>query len=570
MAILPQPSRWILAERHQEVEDNLVEALGIPSVVAALLAQRGISDPAEAHKFLHPSLSDLHSPELLPDYQAAKDEILGARERGDLIFIHGDYDVDGVTSAAILHRFLSKVGAEVKSHVPHRMKEGYGINLSAVEQAKQLGAKLFLTCDCGISAHVQVEAAKEAGMRVVVTDHHAVGSDLPEAHAVVNPHRIDSEYPFAELSGAGVVFKLCAGLSRELGHGVDNFYRAYLDLAALGTIADVMPLYDENRIIAKFGLERIEETNKAGLQALKAVANVNPPLRTYHVGFQLGPRINAVGRMDDSDLALRLLLENDYAEAMKLALEIDTYNVERKDAQQKMIDEAIEMVESKELHNNYVIAVAHPDWHSGIVGLVAGRLVERYNRPAFCFVIDEARGIYKGSARSIPAFSLIDAIRNFPDLIEGGGHTMAAGCAFKISDFENVTKLLDEFARSILKPEDLAPAYAADLEVDADALTLAVMEQVAMLEPFGNSNPEPIFIARNLDLTSIKPTRNPAHVQLQFRGQAGSIVAASGFNMATRFAESRPGQKVDLLFKPEIDTYSGRRVKWNLKDFTEC
>jgi single-stranded-DNA-specific exonuclease len=569
MAIMPQPSRWVLAERFPEVESVLVDALGISPVVAALLSQRGISEPANADKFLHPKLSDLHDPTLLPDYEQAKNEILGARERGELIYIHGDYDVDGVTSTATLHRFLATVGANVQSHVPHRMREGYGINLSAVEAAKQQGAKVFLTCDCGISAHEQVEAAKEAGMRVVVTDHHAVGSELPQAHAVVNPHRTDSKYPFSALSGAGVVFKLCAGLTRELGHNVDNFYRAYLDLAALGTVADVMPLHDENRIIAKFGLERLEDTKKAGLRALKEVADVKPPLRTYHIGFQLGPRINAVGRMDDSDLALRLLLENDYGEAMKLALEIDTYNVERKDAQQRMIDEAVEMVESQGLASNYVITLGHEEWHSGIVGLVAGRLVERYNRPAFCFVIDRARGIYKGSARSIPAFSLIDAIRQFPDLIEGGGHTMAAGCAFKISDFDAVSKLLDGFARSILKPEDLAPAYAADLEVDPGSLSLEVMEQVAMLEPFGNSNPEPIFVSRNLDLTSIKPTRNPAHVQLQFRGQDGKMVPASGFNMGARFAESRPGQKIDVLFRSEIDTYSGRRVKWTLKDFAE-
>ncbi|MBC8065034.1 MAG: single-stranded-DNA-specific exonuclease RecJ, partial [Chlorobia bacterium] len=440
------PARWVLSERNQAAETTLRQELGVSAIVAALLVQRGISDPTSADLFLNPSLDHLHDPSLLPDYELARDEILGAKERGDLIFVHGDYDVDGVTSAAIFHRFLTKIGANVETHVPHRMKEGYGIHHSAVEVAKQKGAKLFLTCDCGISAHDRVEAAKEAGMRVVVTDHHTVGHSLPDAHAIVNPHRADSKYPFPELSGAGVVLKLCAGLTRDLGMPVDKFYRGFLDLAVLGTVADVMPLYGENRIIAKFGLERLAETQKVGLQALKEIAGVKLPLRTYAIGFQLGPRINAVGRIDDSGLALKLLLENDYEAAKGIALTIEQFNIDRKDSQQKMIEEAIEMVETQGLAEKYVIAVASADWHAGIVGLVAGRLVERYNRPAFCFIIDEARGLYKGSARSIPAFSVVDAIRAYPDLIEGGGHNMAAGCSFLSSEFENVAALLNEYA----------------------------------------------------------------------------------------------------------------------------
>lgn len=559
-------AKWVLPERNSIAEETLQRELGIHKIVAALLVQRGISDPAVADKFLNPTLDDLHDPSSLPDYASARDEILGAKERGDLIFVHGDYDVDGVTSAAILHRFLKSIGANVQTHVPHRIKEGYGINHSAVEIAKGLGAKLFLTCDCGISAHDRVEAAKEAGMRVVVTDHHTVGDTLPEAHAVVNPHRSDSQYPFSELSGAGVVFKLCAGIARDLALPVDKYYRAFLDLAALGTVADVMPLYDENRIIAKFGLERLADTKKVGLQALKEVAGCVAPLKTFDIGFKLGPRLNAVGRLDDSGLALKLLLETDPEVARKTALEIDQFNLDRKEAQQVMIDQAIEIVESKGLHEKHVIAIASADWHPGIVGLVAGRLVERYHRPAFCFIIDEARGLCKGSARSIPAFSLINAIRAYPDLLEGGGHTMAAGCSFLASDFDKVEAALNEYAMSVLTPEDFVIAYQADLEVEPDSLSMSVLEQIGQMEPFGECNPEPILICRGLNLLGINPTKNPAHVRLNLKG-TGAPIQAMGFNMGPRFAEARPGSNIDLLFQPKIEIYNGKRIRWHVKDF---
>lgn len=565
------PPKWILPERNFAAEVILQKELGLHQVVAALLAQRGITDPVQAERFLNPSLDHLHDPKLLPDYAQASHEILGAKERGELIYVHGDYDVDGVTSAAILHRFLTSIGANVETHVPHRMKEGYGIHHSAVEVAREKGAKVFLTCDCGISAYDRIEAAREAGMRVVVTDHHTVGSELPNAHAIVNPHRHDSKYPFAELSGAGVVFKLCAGLASDLGLPLDKYYRAFLDLAALGTVADVMPLQDENRIIAKFGLERLGDTNKVGLQALKEVAGVKLPLRAMDIGFKLGPRINAVGRLDDAGLALRLLLEKDPEIAKGLALEIDQFNLDRKEAQHKMIEEAVAIVESQALHEKYVITVAHPEWHSGIVGLVAGKLVERYNRPTFCFILDDAQGIYKGSARSIPGFNVYDAIQAHPNLMEGGGHAMAAGCSFRAEDFQKVATALDEYARSVLTLEDLVVSHYADLEVDASSVSFEMLDQLQQLEPFGNSNPEPILICRGINLLGINPTKNPAHVQLKLGSSQPGFIQAIAFNMGPRFAESRPGNAMDFLFQPQIDEYNGRRsVKWNIKDFAEA
>lgn len=572
MPSLSTTARWVIGERDHEAESLLQRELGIPSIVAAILAQRGFTDPAVADKFLNPRLEDLHDPRRLPDYSAAQSAILGAKERGELIFVHGDYDVDGVTSASLLHRFLKAVGCNVHTHVPHRMKEGYGIHRSAVEQAKTLGAKLFLTCDCGIAALEQVRMAREAGMTVVVTDHHTVGSELPAAHAVVNPHRHDSEYPFEELSGAGVAFKLCQGLAGDLGQKIENYHRAFLDLAALGTIADVMPLLDENRIIARFGLARLAETKKIGIRALMNEAKINlepgKPLRSYHVGFVLGPRLNAAGRLDDAGLALQLLIETEEARAAELARTIEGVNASRKSEQQRIIDEATEMVLTNGWHERNVIVVANEGWHSGIVGIVAGRLVEQFHRPTFVMSMNRETGRCKGSARTIPGFHLADAIRAFPDLMEGGGHAAAAGCSFSIDDYERVGDALHEYAGRMLTPDDFVPTVNIDLEVEFGEVTLQTVEAMERLEPFGCANPEPTFIARGVSLAQILPTKNPAHVRLMLRRGTSSAVPGIAFGIGERLTQTGPGATADLLFQPNVEEWRGMRsLKWQVKDY---
>lgn len=569
----PSAPEWIIHERSREAEACLQKELGLPSLVAAVLAQRGYTDPAKAERFLRADVEDLHDPKLLPDYDSAKDAILAAKESGELIYIHGDYDVDGVTSAAILSRFLNRIGCNVHTHVPHRMKEGYGIHLDAVEDARQLGAKLFLTCDCGISAHEQVKAANEAGMKVVVTDHHTVGEELPGAVAVVNPHRSDSQYPFEELSGAGVVFKLCAGLTTELGHKATSFYRGFFDLAALGTIADVMPLVDENRIIARHGLHQLGQTQKVGLQALmrEAELEVTPdkPLRSYHVGFVLGPRLNAAGRIDDAGLALRLLLENDPAAAAEIAHQMEEVNAKRKLDQQRMIDEAIEMVLNENLHEKNVIVVGKEGWHSGIVGIVAGRLVEKFNRPTFVMSVDGTTGVFKGSARSIAKFHLAEAIWAHPELfLSGGGHALAAGCSFDGEKLTGVREALDQFAGERLSPEDFLPSVEVDMEVTADEVTLNAAESLAMLEPFGLENPEPTFFARSVNIAQILPTKNPAHVRLVLRQENFPATNGIAFGIGERLSAVGAGANVDLLFQPNVNVWRGSRsLQWQVRDF---
>lgn len=560
--------QWMIPPRDSEAEAKLQRELEISSLVAALLVQRGMTDPAVAYQFLNPRIEDLHDPSLLPDYELAKNEILGAKERGETIFVHGDYDVDGVTSASIFDRFLRKIGCKVVTHVPHRMKEGYGIHASAVDAAVACDAKLFLTCDCGISAFEQVAAARAAGMRVVVTDHHTVHEAMPEAHAVVNPHRPDSKYPFLELSGAGIVLKLCAGLTTEIGWKTEQFYRAYLDLAALGTIADVMPLLGENRIIARHGLERLGDSRKAGIQALKKVAEVFGAVTAYHVGFVLGPRLNAAGRIDDAALALDLLLESDEIRAMELATQIDAINSERRNEQKRIIEEATAMVLEKGQDKKNIILVGHKSWHAGVVGIVAGRMVEQFGRPAFVGTVGEDGKWGKASGRSIPKFNLAQMLHDLDPLLVGGGHAMAAGCAFDFEKIDDIAEALHEYAGQFLTEEDFKVVYRVDMEVKASEITYKAVEELRHMEPFGAANPEPILVARDMTFTQMKPTRSPQHMQLTLRNGSGQGIRAMGFGIGESLAELGAGFSAHVLFKPCLDEWQGHTsLKWHVRDY---
>ena len=566
--------RWSAPERQPEKEKILMDALGIPSLLACVLVNRGFSDPDEAASFLHPSLDDLGAPSKLPDYAAARDEILGARERKETIFIHGDYDVDGVTSAALFTRFLQSINAKVITHVPHRMKEGYGIHLRAVQEAKDQGAKLFLTCDCGVSAHEQVEAAKAADMRVVVTDHHTIGATLPLAHAVVNPHRQGSEYPYTQLSGCGVAFRLCEGLTSELGYRVDKYRRAFLDLTVLGTVADVMPLTGENRIITRHGLIELYNTQKVGLRALIRESNVlkenQGKLTARDIGFVLGPRLNAAGRIDDAERSLRLLLEKDEIKAGLLARGIEETNKLRKEEQDKMIEQAVARVIEEGLHEKYAIVIGQEGWHPGIIGLVAGRLVERFRRPAFVLSIDSEAGVARGSARSIPGFHLADAIRAHSDLVEGGGHAMAAGFSTSVANVAAVAEAFHCYATTKLTPADFEIVMNVDAVVEPQEVSYKAVSALEDLEPYGAENCVPMFAVGAMKVTNIVQTKNPLHPKLVLRAPDGKgpVVYAIAFSQGERLAEYEPGFEAQFLFQPKIEEWNGNRsMKWDIRHF---
>lgn len=569
--VAPAPSNWKVGPRSPEVERALGEALGVPPLLASLLARRGLTDPEAASQFLNPTLDDLHDPKLLPDYRAAADAILGARDRGDIVYVHGDYDVDGVTSTALLSRFLTKIGCKVEMHVPHRIREGYGIHLSAVQAAADLGARVFLTCDCGSSAHEQIEFAKQRGMQVVVTDHHTVSEKPTGADAFINVHRSDSRYPFQHLSGVGVAFKLCQGLTEELGHTKEGYCRAYLDLAALGTIADVMPLIGENRIIAKFGLERLSETNKVGLQALMRESKLErgSVLDANAVGFRLGPRINAAGRIDDSAIALRLLMTTDDVEAAMIANRLEQVNIERKRAQQAMIDEAVQMVVDSGAHLRNVIVVGHESWHPGIVGIVAGRLVEQFHRPAFVLNLNSETGVGKGSARSIPNFHLAQALVASGDLIlSGGGHAEAAGLSILSKDIEQFRDSLDQYAGTVLTEEDLRVSLDVDFGIEPDELTEAAVRSLDRMKPYGVDNAAPRLMIQNVEILRLNPTKNPVHTTLSLRTPKGMTVKGAGFGLGERLAANAVGDRLDAVVEPCINAWQGREsLEWHIKDY---
>jgi single-stranded-DNA-specific exonuclease len=565
--------RWEAPERNRQAEKLLETELGVSSLAAATLVARGLSDVDVAKRFLSPSLDDLHDPMLLPDAQAAVEQILAAREKGERVYVHGDYDADGVTSTAIWTRSLTRLGFDVIPHVPHRMKEGYGIHMSAIEAAIETGAKLLVTCDCGSSATANLARAREAGMRVVVTDHHELPDELPVVNALVNPHRKDCTYPYKHLAGAGVAFKIAQAVSERCGASRDQFVRAFVDLACLGTIADIMPLTGENRIIAKFGLQALQQTKKVGIQALKKVSSIedDAEVTCYDVGFKLGPRINAAGRVDDAERALDLLLTDDLDEANRIALQLDKLNEERRVEELRILAHAQEIIEERELHKNPLILVAAPAWHKGVVGIVASRIVERYYRPALVGCIDEEAGIVGGSARSIQSFVLIDALTaNHELFITHGGHALAAGFSFEIDKLEEVTERLIAFAAERLTPEDLIPKAAADAEVDVMELDYQSVSSLAGLGPFGHGNPQPTFIIKNARLESLKPCGG-GQEHMQFKVRSRHTLHGIAFNKVQLFAGLNEGDVVDLLAGVAITKFNGQfQVKLDLQDLRPC
>lgn len=547
----------------------LTQALGVPPLVAAVLVRRGFADPESAARYLDPSLDRLYDPELLPDYREAVQTIVSAVRSKELIYVHGDYDVDGVTSASLFAHCLEKLGANVHAHVPHRTKEGYGIHLDAVADAAERGAKLFLTCDCGVSAHDQIRQAREAGMVVVVTDHHEVLGELPEgAAAIVNPHRPDSSYPFPQLCGVGVAFKVCEGVVSEMGFPLDKFRRAYLDIVALGTIADVMPLVDENRVLVRHGLPLLAETRRAGLKALLKVADFKPgrAITARQVAFQIAPRINAVGRIDDAGVALRLLLTKDEAEAEVLATRLNELNTQRRAEQQAAVATAIAQLEQRAKPDRKVIVVANYGWHHGVIGLVAGDLCKRFHRPSFVIGIDGEGA--RGSARSIPGFHLGDVIKAHGDLIRGGGHAAAAGFSVASASIEALESALEAYAETILTPDMLQPCLELDAVVQPDEAGVLAYRALSAMEPLGHMNPPAGFASLDMKLVNLSPFANPAHARLRLQGSTGPQVDAVAFGIGEQLAELEPGAAIDVVFHPEENTYNGTtRFRWVIDHF---
>lgn len=533
---------------------ELTRSLNLPDTLAALLIQRGHLTPAAAASFLRPGLAGLSDPLAMRDMLRAVEVIAGAVRAGQTILIHGDYDVDGQCGAALLTRTLRAAGAKVVPFTPHRLRDGYDFGPAGVAAAQTHGAGVIVTVDCGVTAHATVARAKELGHAVVVTDHHVPG-ELPPADAVLNPHRPDCESPFKGFCGTGVAFKLAQALVPALGLPA-NLPFHLLDLVALASVADIVPLRGENRILVRAGLKVLAASRWPGVRALIAAAGfAGRDIRAGHVGYILAPRLNAVGRLGDANDGLRLLLTDDEPEARRLAGELEAINTRRQRLDQEILDQALETIEQEvDLEREYALVLARDGWHPGVIGIVASRVVERFGRPTFLIGLDGEEG--RGSGRSIPGFDLHAALVSCAPLLSRfGGHAMAAGLTVRRENLEGFRAALNAVAREILEPDDLVPRQRIDLVVQLDRLDLRLEKMLRALEPCGAGNPAPVFGAERVW------ARNPRvvggkHLRLTLDDGAGRIPGI-GFDWGDRLDEAWAQSPVDVAFRLERDEWQG-------------
>lgn len=524
-----------------------------------LLRARGL-DGDKAKGFLSPDYEARHDPFLLPDMQAAVERLVLARERQDHITIYGDYDIDGLTATTLLLEALEAFGYKnVEAFIPNRFVEGYGLTIEAVEKIAQNGARLIVTVDCGSLSEKEIVRANELGVDVIVTDHHNVAPVQPPAVAVINPKRPDHSYPFIDLAGVGVAFKLIQALQTRLDGLPIGQEKWLLDLVALGTVCDVVTLVDENRASVYWGLKVLAKTRRPGLRALMAVAGVEPEkINARSLGFGLGPRMNAAGRLETAQHSLDMLRAKDPTQALEKAQELDSLNVVRR-RDQDMIYKAA-MLQAGQFANDPVLVVSHAEWNHGIVGIVAAKLLEKYKKPTF--VLQEMGEQSKGSARSYGDFSAADAIRAADDIItKGGGHKLAAGVTLPTKNIATFRHRVNEFYRSkklfnqaalLLPKEDIALPQLSEL-------TESLLEQIALLEPFGNGNPEPVFKAADLLATQVRRMgADGQHVKLELQDSVGKTMHFLAFSAPEHFFV-QPGDVMTVWFQPMVNEWQGRR-----------
>ena len=552
------PARWALtAPADPAATSALAAELHIPEALAAILVQRGLGSPALAKAFLRPELESLSDPLRWADMGVAVEILARAARDHRPILVHGDYDVDGQCAAALLTRALRAAGAIVHAFVPHRLRDGYDFGPAGLAEAQRVGAGVIVTCDCGITAVESVAAARAAGMEVIVTDHHLPGDTLPPASAVLDPRRPDCPSEDKDLCGTGVAFKLAQALVHTLGLSA-NLPLHFLDYVALATVADVVPLTGENRVLVRHGLKMLADSRWVGLRALVETAGLGgKPLRAGHVGFILAPRLNAAGRIADAKDGLRLLLTEDPSEAAALARELETLNARRQELDQKILDEAIDLAEKTLREDDRALVLASGDWHPGVIGIVASRLVERYGRPTFMIAWEKEGDVGRGSGRSIAGFDLHAALhRVAPHLEKYGGHTMAAGLTIRRERYEDFRVAFLDVAAQLLSPDDLAPSQRVDLELPLGLVNGELERLIRHLEPCGAGNPAPVFGVRGARAVG---ARRVGTNHLRFTLDDGSgVLPAIGFRWADDVPDSWLAAPLDVAFKLERDEWQGR------------
>src|SRR5262245_32866788 len=528
--------RWQTLACDDAAAAVLADSLNVAPIVAKLLCQRGITDPEEAAKFLSPSLDQLNDPLALADMRVAVDRIMRAIANKERIAIHGDYDVDGITSTVILRRALELLGADVVHFIPERLKDGYGLQPAAIERLHADGVALVVSVDCGIRAPEAARRARDLGLDLIITDHHEPGGELPPALAVINPKRSDCSYPDKSLAGVGVALKLVQALCREAQR--ESWLPGFIKVAAIGTLADVVPLVGENRVIAKVGLDLLSRgPHKVGLRSLLDICGLSgKTIDSYHISFMVAPRVNAAGRMSTPDIATRLLLASDEAmaeEVRQLAMQLDGENLRRQEEESEILSAAKKVVTSDpDVGARSVLVVAGDGWHRGVIGIVASKLVDAFHRPAI--VLSVENGVAHGSCRSISGFDMLAALeRCAPLLIRFGGHKQAAGLALEAARVKELRLAVNAVADETLGPEDLMPRLRIDSDLSFRGITGDVAAGVSSLAPFGAGNPRPVFAARGVEIIDGPRKLKDRHLKMALK-QDGRIFRAIAWRAAAR------------------------------------
>lgn len=558
--------RWELRDLNADLRDRIAAETGVSRPVASVLAARGFADPDKLRSFLKPSLAELPDPHLLPGMAEGVARLLRSARDGETVWVYADYDVDGVTSAAVLHHFFTESGIPCRVHLPRRDVEGYGLHPDAVRSMAAEGGTVLVTADCGVDAVEEAALARELGMDVIITDHHIPGEKLPEAEAVINPKLPGSSYPDGNLAGVGVAWNLAAALRRALRDGghygsrEEPDVRELLDLVTLGTVADVAPLLEVNRTLVTAGLAILNRARiRTGIQALKDVTGVKGEFRAGHIGFQIGPRLNAAGRMEDPRDALDLLLTEEAEHARFLAEKLDGLNRQRQQEELATLEAAMQRVKENGWHRSrWSLVLEEEGWHRGVVGIVASRLTERFFRPAVVIAVKDREA--RGSVRSIPGLHVYQVLTACEDLLLAyGGHAAAAGFEIDPGKIELFRERFEEEVRSRISESDLTPLLTLDAQVSFSDLSMETVEELDGLGPFGVGNPSPIFLTTGVTILEVTPLgRTGDHLKFLLES-GGKTLYAKAWRKAGKLSRFDAGQAVDLAHRPEINTWNGRQ-----------
>ena len=563
--------RWEFQDPDEKLVEKLQTEFDTSAAIAITMANRGIASLDESRKFFNPGVDQLHDPFDMKNMDQAVERILTNIKSSRPIMVFGDYDVDGTTAASILYLSLTDFGGIIITYIPHREDEGYGLSSEGIDIADEQGIDLIITCDCGINAFEQITYAREKGIDVIITDHHIPDNKLPDAVAILNPNQSDCDYPFKGLCGAGVAFKLACGIGKKLNRPLKDLL-SLLDLATLGTAADMVPILDENRLIVSKGLELLNDNPRIGLRALlKTSGLLDKDITVGNISFSVSPKINAAGRLGDANRSVKLLTTDNKSLATKLAHNLDEENRRRRDIQEKVVNEALLKANAEyNFSQDRAIILAESGWHPGVIGIVASRIKEKFHRPAVIIAIDND-GIGKGSARSIAGFDLYQALTEVSDHLQNyGGHPMAAGLTISEENFEDFKKAFLTFAETNLSEEDMEPRLKIDAEIQLNDINSRFMRFLELLGPYGPGNMRPKFAARNLKVVgNPRIIGNGNHIRFRVKQERTSFPAI-GFNLSEHYEDLINVSSVDLAFVVEVNEWRGKStIQLNLKDIKQ-